>query len=141
MDKLKFELNEKHIISFLSLNIHKRLTQAYEHAYHYNQLSECVFPYHDFSLSMKELFDIALGKQVLPIYKNKVEKCFEYILFHKTGNTTYWQYQPFSFTLYELLEECMKQISPDEIKNYKNDMFNFHQEYSKIIDNFKEKNI
>lgn len=141
MNKLKFELNDKNITPFLSLNINKRLIQAYDHAYQYNQLNESIFPYHDFSLSMKELFDIALGKQVLPSYKNKVEKCFEYMLFHKTGNTTYWSHQSFSFTLYELLEECMKQLSPHEIKNYKNDMFNFHQEYIKMIDDFKQKNI
>ena len=63
------------------------------------------------------------------------------MLFHKNGNNTYWSHQPFSFTLYELLEECMKQLSPHEIKNYKNDMFNFHQEYIKMIDDFKQKNI
>ena len=141
MNKLKYELSTQEVTPFLSLNIKKRLEKAYEHACQYNQLNETIFSYHDFSLTMKELFDIALGKQVLPIYKDKIEKCFEYMLFHKSGHQTYWSYQPFSFTLYELLEECMKQISPDEIKNYKIDMLNFHQEYSKMIDDFKNKSI
>lgn len=141
MNKLNHDFVHQNVTPFLSLNIKKRLEQAYEHACQYNQLKETIFPYHDFSLSMQELFDIALGKQVLPNYKGKVEKCFEYMLFHKTGNYCYWSYQPFSFTLYELLEECMKNISPDEIKNYKIDMLNFHQEYSKMIDDFKNKNI
>lgn len=116
----------------LQNNIISRLEHAYEHAQNYNQLNEAIFPYQDFSMSMKDLLNIALGKSHISIQHDKVERCFEHMLFHQQENQTYWSYQSFSFTLFELLEVCMRKVNPNAIMEIKKDMRNFHNEYDEF---------
>lgn len=116
----------------LQYNIVDRLEKAYEFANKHTQLNQAVFPYQEFSLSMKDLFDIALGKNTIN-HCEKLERCFEHMLFHKYENETYWAYQKFSFTLFELLEQCMRQVKPKAILVIKEDMRNFHKDYKNLI--------
>lgn len=115
----------------LQSNLHSRLEHAYQHAKNYRQLNDAIFPYQDFSLTMKDLFDIALGYVTFPFPQKAqhVERCFEHMLFHKQENITYWGYQSFSFTLFEILEECLRKVKPSAILEIKQDMRNFHKEY------------
>jgi len=113
----------------LQNNILSRLEQAYQHAQVYQQLNDAVFPYQEFSLSMRDLLDIALGKSLFSHNHEKVERCFEHMLFHKQENETFWSYQPFAFTLFEILEVCMRKVNPSAILEIKQDMRNFHKEY------------
>lgn len=122
----------------LQNNILERLDKAYQHAQFYHQLSDAIFPYQEFALSMQDLFDIALGKSLLSHNHQKVERCFEHMLFHKQENQTFWSYQPFSFTLFELLEACMRKVNPAAILEIKQDMRNFHKEYEDFTYSYKK---
>lgn len=116
----------------LQYNIVDRLEKAYMFANKHTELNQAVFPYQEFSLSMKDLFDIALGKSPA-LHCEKIERCFEHMLFHKYENETYWAYQKFSFTLFELLEQCMRKVKPQAILEIKQDMRNFHKDYQELI--------
>lgn len=115
----------------LKTNVIERLERAYVFANTHTQLNQAVFPYQEFSLSLKELFEIALGKNNNK-HCEKLERCFEHMLFHKYENETYWAYQNFSFTLFELLEQCMRKTKPKAIMEIKEDIRNFHKEYQNL---------
>lgn len=125
----KFNLEQT---SFLNSNLTTRLQQASNHIKDYRLAHESVFPYQEFSLTIQDLIDIALAKEVLPGKAKKVSACFEHMLFHKYENQTYWPYQRFSFTLFEILEECMRKVDPKAIIEIKTDMRNFHKEYHEL---------
>lgn len=122
----------------LQSNLTSRLEQAYQHAKDYNQLNDAVFPYQDFSMSMRDLFEIALNKSVVSSKADCVERCFEHMLFHKQENQTFWSYQKFSFTLFEILEACLRKVKPEAVLELKQDMRNFHKEYEDFIYNAKK---
>lgn len=132
-------LKNVHLSPFFHLenNILTRLEKAYQHAQQYQQLNEVIFPYSDFSITMKELFDIALDHPHATIQSSKVERCFEHMLYQKQENQTYWAFQSFSFTLFEILEVCMKKVNPSAISQIKKDMRNFHKEYQLFSDSMK----
>lgn len=125
----------------LQSNLKSRLEQAYLHAKVYNQLNDSIFPYQSFALTMNDLFDIALGNALFPYPEKvqKVERCFEHMLFHRHEEHTYWAYQTFSFTLFEILEECLRKVKPSAILEIKQDMRNYHKEYQEFSDSLKQK--
>ena len=116
----------------LKSTVLERLEAAYVFANKHTELNQAVFPYQEFSISLKDLFEVALGKSTIS-HCAKIERCFEHMLFHKYENETYWAYQNFSFTLFELLEQCMRQVKPQAILEIKQDMRNFHKDYQSLM--------
>ena len=92
----------------LQSNLHSRLEHAYQHAKNYRQLNDAIFPYQDFSLTMKDLFDIALGYVTFPFPQKAqhVERCFEHMLFHKQENITYWVIKAFHLLFLRFLKNA-----------------------------------
>lgn len=126
------DIVQLHTTFSLQSNLQSRLEQAYIYSKDDAHFNDNIFPYQEFSLSLHDLLDIALGKEILPHKYHKVERCFEHMLFHKQEGHTYWPYQFFSCSLFEILEACMKKINPSSIKEIKQDMHNFHKEYLAI---------
>lgn len=115
------------IFTFKSTLLGRLQEARYYMAYHRTNIS--VFRYQEFSLTIENLLDIALGKTILPYLTQRVERCFEHMLFHKQEGHIYLPYHNFSFTLFEILEECMKKTNPSALLEIKQDMRNFHKEY------------
>lgn len=119
-----------------------RIKEARIHMQQYGGDNEALWPYRDFSLTVKELLDAAEPSPLnsyFPSIKEKLKKAYEHILTYKQENDSLWSYQPFSMNVGELLESAIFNFEPKFISEKRKEVSKLLEDYKNITSEYKLK--